>query len=244
MRRRPHLRACVGVGYAAAREHPVQKNHIHRLEVVPPRSNMSLSSALVSSLRHIRIAFEDCAGSRLPCGLRRATPSSRCAGPVRYASSRLAPASHQRQQNALRVMQSAELVRGWPACFRIDQQLLDHACKPVQREVQVDGCVRPDAALNASSARYRARATAATFSIAGATDGDATRRARPVRFSVSTGLRLCGHGGQSPSALRENTPPPPELPYAAGGGSLSRCARWSTPPRPAPRRMPHAGRAG
>ena len=64
----------------------------------------------------------------------------------------------------------------------------------------------------------------ATFSSAGMTAAR-TRRARPVRFSVSTGLRLCGIAERALLARREIIPRPRAPRCAAGGGSRWRDSR-------------------
>ena len=73
----------------------------------------------------------------------------------------------------------------------IDEQFVDHAGQAGEREIERDGRVGADEALDRGVARCRARARA-RHSPAPASTAERTMRARPVRFSVSTGLRLCG----------------------------------------------------
>src|SRR5215211_637082 len=54
----------------------------------------------------------------------------------------------QREQDALRMDQASHAVEVLLHPLRIDEQLLDDACQSRQREVQRDGRVRPDEALD------------------------------------------------------------------------------------------------
>ena len=147
----------------------------------------------------------------------------------------------QGQQDALREHQPAQRHRGWPSCVGIDHELLDHAGHAVERKVERAGGIGRDIALGRG-----------VRDVALVPQGDVlqrrqtaprTTRARPVTFSVSTGLRLCGI---------DELPFWPSEKNSSASRTSVRC-RWrisvagSRPTRrsrPAPRRTRRAGRAG
>lgn len=96
----------------------------------------------------------------------------------------------QGQQHALRVDDAAARLQVGAHPLGIDHQLLDHAGGAGEREVERDGGVRPEHPLDPEWEMSRS-CHRATFSSAGTTAAR-MMRASPVRFSVSTGLRLCG----------------------------------------------------
>ena len=149
----------------------------------------------------------------------------------------------QREQHALRMDEAAHAVEVLLHPLGIDEQLVDHAGQPGEREVERDAVASGPMKRSTEECEMSRSCHSATFSIAGTT-ARADDAGEAGEILGQHRVALVRHRRAALLARARNIPRPRALRCAAGGGFRSPAARSTRRSRPASRRTSRGGRAG